>query len=255
MNTILSIFAVPIAYLLKFIYGIIGNYGISIIILTLIVKCALYPLYKRQIKASANMMALQPRMAEIQEKYANDREKMNEEMSKLYTEGHFNPMGGCLPMLIQMPIIMGLFALLRNPMQYMSDDNMILAVHESFLWVKDLAQPDLWILPILAGLGTYLAFSMQQKLQFNAATAASQTQSMNLMMKYFFPVMILFLARSYPAGLAIYWAGGQFIQIFFNLRMGKIRNDMREEQAKEERKKIAEKLLDKKRKAYQKGIK
>ena len=81
---------------------------------------------------------------------------------KLYKEEHFNPMGGCLPMLIQMPIIMGLFALLRNPMQYINGDGMLFAVHESFLWIMDLSQPDKWILPLLAGAATFLSFFIKQ---------------------------------------------------------------------------------------------
>ena len=250
----LKIVAVPIGYLLKFIYGIVNNYGVSILILTVIVKLLLYPLYRKQIISTANMTAMQSEINEIQQKYAYDQERMNEELQKFYKENNFNPMAGCLPMLIQMPIIMGLFALLRSPMKYMSDDSMLLAVHESFLWINDLAQPDLWILPILAGLATYFSFSMSQNLQQSSATAQTQNQSMNVMMKYFFPVMIVFLARSYPAGLAIYWAFGQFIQILFNLRMNKLRMEILEEQQRAERKRIAEKLLDKKRKAYMKGI-
>ena len=109
-----------------------GNYGISLIILTAIVKLALFPLYVKQIKSTANMQELQPKMQEIQKKYAHDQQKMNEAMQELYAKEKFNPLGGCLPMLIQFPIIMGLFALLRNPMQYLKSEDMLFAVHESF---------------------------------------------------------------------------------------------------------------------------
>ena len=126
MYTFLGIIAKPLGMLLGLLYGLIGNYGICIIIFTVIVKVCLYPLYIKQIKSTAKMSDLQPKMKEIQTKYANDQETMNIKMQELYKEEKFNPMGGCLPMLIQMPIIMGLFALLRNPMRYMSDDNMIL---------------------------------------------------------------------------------------------------------------------------------
>lgn len=141
--------AVPLGYLLTFIYKLVGNYGISLIILTVLVKLLLYPLYFKQIKSTASMSSLQPKMKAIQEKYKNDKEKMNEEMAKLYKEENFNPMGGCLPMLIQVPIIMGLFTLLRNPMRYIADENMIFAVHQSFLWIKDLGQPDLGFFQLL----------------------------------------------------------------------------------------------------------
>lgn len=223
----MGIIAVPLGYLLTFIYNFVGNYGVSLIILTAIVKFALFPLYVKQIKSTANMQELQPKMQEIQEKYAHDQMKMNEAMQELYSKENFNPLGGCLPMLIQFPIIMGLFALLRNPMKYLRSEDMLFAVHESFLWIKDLAQPDLWILPIAAAVATYFSFTMTQNLT-QAGADNAQMKSMNMMMKYVFPLSILVIARSYPAGLAIYWAGGQTIQIFLNLRMNKVRKDLRE---------------------------
>lgn len=247
--------AKPIGYLLALIYRLVGNYGISLIILTVIVKLVLYPLYAKQIKSTANMSDMSEKAKEIQNRYANDREKMNEEMQKLYAETGFNPMSGCLPMLIQFPIIMGLFALLRNPMKYMpSDPSLMFANHEPFLWIKDLAQPDLWILPIAAGLATFFAFSMNSAMTMQQPGAsAGQNKAMNAIMKYFFPLSILWLARSYPAGLAIYWAGGQFMQIFFNLRINKIREEMNKE--KEHKKLIAraEKELARKKRARMKG--
>ena len=237
------------------IYNVVGNYGISLIILTLVVKLALYPLYAKQLKSSAGMQEMSSRVQDIQRRYANDREKMNEEMQKLYAEAGFNPMSGCLPMLIQFPIIMGLFALLRNPMKYMpSDPSLMFANHESFLWIKDLAQPDLWILPIAAGLATFFAFSMNNAMNMQQPGAnPGQQKAMNAIMKYFFPLSILWLARSYPAGLAIYWAGGQFMQIFFNLRINKIKEQMNAEKEKKKLVERAEKELARKKRARMKG--
>lgn len=250
----MSIIAKPIGYLLMWIYKIVGNYGISLIILTFIVKLVLYPLYAKQIKSSANMAEMSEKTKDIQNRYANDKEKMNEEMQKLYAEAGFNPMSGCLPMLIQFPIIMGLFALLRNPMKYMPAGNeMIFANHESFLWIKDLAQPDMWILPIAAGLATYFAFSMNAAMTTQPGASAGQNKAMNAIMKYFFPVSILWLARSYPAGLAIYWAGGQFMQIFFNLRINKVREQMKAEKEQKKLAERAEKELARKKRARMKG--
>ena len=247
--------AKPIGYLLALIYRLVGNYGISLIILTVIVKLVLYPLYAKQIKSTANMSDMSEKSKEIQRRYANDKEKMNEEMQKLYAESGFNPMSGCLPMLIQFPIIMGLFALLRNPMKYMPDDpTLMFANHESFLWIKDLAQPDLWILPIAAGLATFFAFSMNSAMQMQQPGAnPGQQKAMNAIMKYFFPLSILWLARSYPAGLAIYWAGGQFMQIFFNLRINKIKDQMNAEKEKKKLVERAEKELARKKRARMKG--
>ena len=251
----MGIIAKPIGYLLALIYRLVGNYGISLIILTVIVKLVLYPMYAKQIKSTANMSDMSEKAKEIQNRYANDKEKMNEEMQKLYAETGFNPMSGCLPMLIQFPIIMGLFALLRNPMKYMPDDpTLMFANHESFLWIKDLAQPDLWILPIAAGLATFFAFSMNSAMNMTQPGAnPGQQKAMNAIMKYFFPLSILWLARSYPAGLAIYWAGGQFMQIFFNLRINKIKDQMNAEKEKKKLVERAEKELARKKRARMKG--
>jgi len=249
----MGIIAKPIGYLLTLIYKLVGNYGISLIILTVLVKLILYPLYAKQIKSTANMTEMSEKAQEIQRRYANDREKQNEELQKLYTEEGFNPMGGCLPMLIQFPIIMGLFALLRNPMKYMSSDTMIFANHESFLWIKDLAQPDMWILPIAAGIATFFAFTMNSAMTQQPGQNEGQTKAMNAIMKYFFPLSIVWLARSYPAGLAIYWAGGQFMQIFFNIRINKIRDKMNEEREQRKLVQRAEKELARKKRARMKG--
>ena len=225
MQTIIGAIAKPLGWLIGTIYGVVGNYGISLIIQTLIVKFCLYPLYMKQIKSTAKMGAVQPKMKAIQQKYAGDKEMLNIKMSELYKEEHFNPMSGCLPMLIQMPIIFGVFALVRNPLLYLSDDSMLFAVHESFLWMTDLSQPDKWILPIAAGVATYISFSMTQQQQSDVTSAQSMGGMMK-MMKYIFPVMIVMMARSYPAELSIYWFFSQVIQIFFNMRMNKIRAEI-----------------------------
>jgi len=176
------------------------------------------------------MSEMQPKIKAIQNKYANDQEMMNIKMQELYKEEKFNPMGGCLPMLIQMPIIMGLFALLRNPMRYITKDSMIFAFHEPFLWIKDLSQPDPWILPIIAGVATFIAFTMNRMLQDTGSDAANQSAAMMKMMQYIFPVMILWMARSFPAGLALYWAVSQIIQIGFNIHLQTMRKKIKREQ-------------------------
>ena len=176
------------------------------------------------------MSEMQPKIKAIQNKYGNDQEMMNIKMQELYKEEKFNPMGGCLPMLIQMPIIMGLFALLRNPMRYITKDSMIFAFHEPFLWIKDLSQPDPWILPIIAGVATFIAFTMNRMLQDTGSDAANQSAAMMKMMQYIFPVMILWMARSFPAGLALYWAVSQIIQIGFNIHLQTMRKKIKREQ-------------------------
>ena len=120
-------------------------------------------------KSTVGMSKLQPKIKALQQKYANDKDTLNAKMADLYREEGINPAGGCLPMLIQMPIIFGLFALLRNPLAYMgSSERMLFAIHESFLWMTDLSQPDKWILPILAGIATFFAFSIRSLSAGNA---------------------------------------------------------------------------------------
>ena len=231
----MGIIAKPLSLLLSWLYGLIGSYGIAIIILTIIVKLCLYPVYAKQIKSTMKMSAFQPKIQEIQQKYAKDRELMNEKLSELYKSEGASMYSGCLPMIVQMIVIMGLFTLLRNPMNYLTSD-MLFATHESFLWIKDLAQPDKWILPIAAAIATFFSYVMSQSTMTTSANAA-QTAAMTKIMKYFFPLMILWMARSYPAGLALYWFGSQVIQIFYNMRFNSWKKKAKAEKEAREGKK------------------
>ena len=226
--------AKPLGMLLNLIYGYVGSYGIAIIIFTIVVKCCLYPLYAKQIKSTARMADIQPKVQAIQNKYKDDKETMNTKLMELYEKEDYHPMNGCLPMLIQMPIIFALFTLLRNPILYMGNStDILLAVHDSFLWIKDLSQPDLWILPLAAGISTIISFSQTQAQ--SAGTEAGNAPSMKIM-KYIFPVMIVYMGRSFPAGLAIYWFFNTLIQILFNFRLNKVRKEVRKETAKKKAK-------------------
>lgn len=228
MTSILGFLAKPLGYLLLKLYELVGNYGITLIILTIVVKVCLYPLYLKQMKSSMATADVSKKVNQLKQKYANDKDMLNQKVSELYKEEGISPAGGCLPAIIQMFIVMALFALLRNPSNYISDDNMMFAVHESFLWISDLSQADKWILPILAGIATYISFSINQ--QNN--TGDPNMGGMMKMMKYVFPIMIVLMGRTFPAGLAIYWSIGQVLQIFFNLHMNKMRKKMQAEKKK-----------------------
>ena len=104
----------------------------------------------------------------------------------------------------------------------------MIASHESFLWMADLSHPDKWILPILAGIATYISFSISQQ----STPQMSEMGGMMKATKYVFPMMIVLLGRSYPAGLSIYWFFGQFLQIFFNLHINKLRKKAELERSK-----------------------
>ena len=238
----MRLLAKPMGYLLMWLYQFIGDYGICLILFTVAVKLATYPLYAKQIISTVKMSKVQPKIREIQQKYAKDQQTQNEKIQELYQKEGVSMTSGCMPMVVQMFVIMALFALLRNPMLYFgsmeaaSADMMLFAIHEPFLWIKDLAQPDKWILPIAACVTTFISFTMNQS---NTAAAGNQAQTnfMNSMMKYIFPVTILVLARSYPAGLAIYWFVGQIVQIFFNIRFKSLRKKLMEEDAPKGKKK------------------
>lgn len=232
----MGIIAVPLGWVMKLLYDLIQNYGITLIVFTVIFRICLYPLYKKQTISTMRMADVQPKMLEIQRKYANDKDLMNEKIMELYKEENFSPWGGCLPMIIQMPILFGFFALLRNPLTYIDSSDMIFAVHETFLWIGDLTQPDLWILPIAAGISTFISFSQNQAQQGNSA-ANNQMAPMMKMMKYVFPIMIVWMGRSFPAGLTMYWFMGTVVQIFLNLRLKKIRENMKKELEEKKRKK------------------
>ena len=137
----MRLLASPLGYLLTWLYDFIGSYGIAVLVLTVIIKLALYPVYAKQIKATMNMSKMQPKINEIQQKYAKDKQLMNEKMAELYKEEGGSMYGGCLPMIVQMLVIMGLFSLFRNPMNYIGSDQMLVAVQESFLWIQDFDQP------------------------------------------------------------------------------------------------------------------
>ena len=214
-----SFIATPMGYLLGFIYGFCHDYGLSIIIFTLIVRGCLFPLYASQIKGQLKMAEIQPKMQALQKKYADNREALGREMQNLYKQEKYNPMMGCLPLVIQMPILMGLFYMLRNPSLYVHSTNIIMASHESFLWLGDLSQPDQWALPLVTGATTFLSMTMTGMMTQTptggggAGDMSAQMQPMMKMMRVFMPVFIVVMARSMPSGLAVYWFIGNLFTV------------------------------------------
>lgn len=217
MNAILGFFAKIIGYPMVFFYNTVGNYPLAIVMITLLVRLVMLPLYSKQMKQSAKMAELQPKVQEIQTRYARDRAQMQEKMNELYQDAGVNTVSGCLPMLIQFPIMLGLYQLLRDPLTYMKAPEMLAAVHESLFWIPDLSQPDAWVLPILAGITTYLTTAL--------STSAGEMGANMKGMTYFMPLMIFLLGRSFPAALALYWVVGNLFQVlqtlFFKKRKSK----------------------------------
>lgn len=199
--------------LLKFIYDLISNIGVepekfsyyamAIILTTIIFKLLLLPLNLQQVKSTKKMSQIQPEMKKIQDKYKNDPQTMQIKMQELYKTHNYNPMSGCLPLLIQFPILLAFLAVFREPAKYaFTDPAFYQSMNKAFLWIPNLENPDtmLWGLPLLAAVTTFL-----QSKVMTPPNADPQTQSTQKMMSYFFPIMIFMAARGFPAGLALYW--------------------------------------------------
>lgn len=181
--------------MLDFIYTYTNSYGVAIILLTVLIKLLLMPLSFKQFNSIKKMQQIAPEQEKLQKKYKNDKEKLNEELIKLYQKNNINPMGGCLPLLIQFPFIIALFRVFQS-----YDFS-----NASFLWIKDLGAPDsLYILPILAAVTTFLSTKISTPKE-----AKNQNSSMLIIM----PIMIGWMAMKFPAGLAIYWVVSNIFQM------------------------------------------
>ena len=210
------------------------SYALAIILISILLKIILFPLMQKQMKSTMNMQEVQPKLEYLQKKYKNNPEKMNEEVMKLYKEYNINPMAGCLPLLIQMPILIGLFGALR---QYNFDP----IEHATFFWIPNLAEKDpLFILPILVALTMFL----QQKISMSATPSAAENPTMKTML-YVMPAMMLFVCWQMPSGLCLYWAFFSILsiiqQFFMNKQKKKEMALRAEREAAEKEKRIAEK--------------
>lgn len=206
--------------LLYFLYYLTQNYGIAIILFTIIVKTLLLPLNIKSTKSMRETQALQPALQHLQKKYKNSPDKLNKETAALYKIYGVNPMGGCLPLLLQLPIIYGLFGALRNPDVYVFPaGDAAAATNQAFLWIPNLANPDpYYILPILCVIFTFLTSKFNEVMNPTPDGAAQGTQKT---MMYLMPLMIGFIAMGFPAGIALYWVVQNvftFLQQFIMLR-------------------------------------
>jgi len=187
----------PLFVLLKWLYGILGNWGLAIIAITVIVKTAMYPLTKAQYTSMAKMRALQPKMAALKEKYGDDRQKFGQAMMEMYRKEKVNPMGGCFPLLLQMPIFLALF--------YVFLESTELRHAEFILWLNDLSAMDpYYVLPVLFGLSMFIT----QKLQPMTVTDPMQQKMMTFM-----PVVFSIFFLWFPSGLVLYWLVSNLISI------------------------------------------
>lgn len=192
----------PSIELLKFLYGVFGSYGIAIIVFAVIVKVVTFPLMWQQMRSTRAMQALQPKMQELQKKHGKDREKLSQEQMKLYREAGVNPLGGCLPLLIQMPILFGLYRALLDLSQTPE-------FQQPFLWLKDLSQPEGFPYILIAIM--VISQFVYQRMATPPVTDPQQ-KSMNQMMQ-FMPLMFAFFFINFPAGLVLYWVMQNLVSI------------------------------------------
>lgn len=174
----------------------VPNYGIAIMMFTVAIKVLLFPLTSIQVRSMKKMQEIQPRIKELQEKHKKDPQKSQQAMMELYKKEKVNPFSGCLPLLVQMPILIALFNSLRTFFDPIKHPVYVNLDHASFLWVPNLGMPDPWALPILVAIFTFL----QSKISMGNSN--DQTQKTML---YMMPLMMAWFSRSFPAGLALYW--------------------------------------------------
>jgi YidC/Oxa1 family membrane protein insertase len=212
---------------LNALYAICGNYGVAIILLTIIIRIILYPLNQKSFRSMKQMQQLQPELASLQEKYKSDPKKKQQEMMRIYKEHGINPMGGCLPLLIQMPILVAFFRVLQNAIELWGAP--------FFLWMNDLSGPDalmrfstgktavpivgviidgqgyvlLNILPILM----LAVFYIQQKMSTPGVAMSAEQEQQQKMMGFMMPVMFGVIFYNMPAGLNLYFAASTILGI------------------------------------------
>jgi YidC/Oxa1 family membrane protein insertase len=193
---VLTVIAKPLFWLLDFLHGLFGNWGVAIILLTLIVKALFFKLSEKSYRSMAGMRKLQPRMQAIKERYGDDKERFKTAMMQMYQEEKINPFGGCLPILVQMPVFLALYWVLLESVELRQAPFM--------LWIYDLSVADpYFVLPLLMGATMFL----QQKL--NPAPMDPVQQKVMMFMPVMFTVMFLM----FPAGLVLYWVVNNSLSI------------------------------------------
>ena len=207
-------FEKPLLWLLNNIFDLVGNFGVAIIILTVIVRGIMFPIAQKQFASMAGMKAIQPKMKALQEKYKDDRVKQQQEMQKLFKEEQVNPLAGCLPLLLQIPIFFALYKVLYLAIEMR---------HQEFLWISDLSAPDpatilnlfgllpftppsflaIGILAVLLGVTMWLTFKLNP-----SAMDPIQQQVFAIM-----PWVLMFIMAPFAAGLLLYWVTSNILTL------------------------------------------
>ena len=188
---IIKPFSLAVLWIFVNLHKVIPNYGLVIIVFTILIKILFHPLTHKSVTSATKMQDLQPKMAALKEKYKKDPQRMNQEIMKLYKDEKVNPFGGCLPLLLQMPLFYGLFVVFRSTIE--------LRGAKFIFWLSDLSQMDkYYILPVIMAVTMF----WQQKMTIK--------DPKQMAMVYMMPILFFFLFKSFPAGLTLYWT-------FFNI--------------------------------------
>ncbi len=193
---ILSFIALPLFQVLQFFYTWVGNYGVAIILLIIVIKLIFYPLFSMSYRSMAKLRKVQPRLEQAKRDYGDDRAKMGEAMRQIYTEEKVNPLGGCLPILVQIPVFIALYWVLLESVELR---------HQPFIgWIDDLAAQDpYYVLPVLMG-GSMAA----QQLMSPSPMDPTQKKVMMAL-----PVALTLFFTQFPAGLVLYWFSNNLLSI------------------------------------------
>lgn len=216
-----TIFYQPLFNALIFLYNTIAfeSFGIAVILLTLIIRLILYPLNKKAIESQKALNALQPKIKEIQTKFKSDRVKQSEELMKVYQENKINPASGCLPILIQLPILIALYQVFFRGLDPASLDALYSfvsrpeAIDPWFFGLVDLSKSNA-IMAVLAGALTYVQSRMMMPKQAANSGASDFSAIMQKQMLYMMPVITVFITWKLPSGLALYWIVTTLFSIF-----------------------------------------
>jgi YidC/Oxa1 family membrane protein insertase len=203
---IFTVIAAPLFWLLKWLHSIIGNWGWAIIVMTVMIKAAFYPLNAAAARSMGKMKIIAPKMKALQEQYANDKQQLQMKMMEMYKTEKINPLGGCLPILVQIPVFIALYWVLLSAVE--------LRQAPWILWIKDLSAPDpYFVLPVIYAITAYL----QVKLSPTPISDPVQAKVMQIM-----PIAFSVLFIFFPSGLVLYWLVNNILQIAQQWQMNRV---------------------------------
>jgi len=203
---IFTVLAAPLFWLLKWLHGLIGNWGWAIVVMTIMIKAAFYPLNAAAARSMGKMKIIAPKMKALQEQYANDKQQLQIKMMEMYKTEKINPLGGCLPILVQIPVFIALYWVLLSAVE--------LRQAPWILWIKDLSAPDpYYVLPVIYAITAYL----QVKLSPTPITDPMQAKIMQIM-----PIAFSVLFIFFPSGLVLYWLVNNILQILQQWHMNNV---------------------------------